>query len=74
MGEIVLLLAGWYGQTGWDGGGMEVPTLKGTEGAPPFYLKVRRATGSSGRWREAVDATNCVGAARARIICVSASA
>ena len=43
---------------GWDGGGMEGPTLAGAEGAPPFSLEVRRATGI-GRWRqEAVYYTN----------------
>ena len=27
METIVLLLAGWGGQTGWEDGGMDVPTL-----------------------------------------------
>ena len=55
---------------GWDGGGMEVPTLAGAGlGAPPLSLEVQ-ATGIGGRQWEKMAATNCVVAARAQIICV----
>ena len=70
MGESCLLLAGWDGRNGWDGGGMELPTLEGANGVPPFSLEMRQATGSGGRKWEVVDATNFIGAARARSICV----
>ena len=87
--EIGFLYAGWYilktclatgwmrwmdrmGR-GWDGDGVERPTLAGAEGEPTFFLEVRWATGSGGRRREAVADTNCVGAARALIICVRAA-
>ena len=55
---------------GWDGGGMEVPTLAGAGlGAPPLSLEVW-VTGSVGRRQEAVAATNFVIAAKAWSICV----
>ena len=55
---------------GWDEGEMEGPTLEGAKGVPPFSLEVRPADGSGGRRQEAVAATNCVGAASTRSICV----
>ena len=63
-------MSGWDGRNGWDRGGMELPTLEGAKGAPPFSLEMRQATGSGGRKWEVVYATNFIGAARARIICV----
>ena len=58
---------------GWDRGGMKGPTLAGTgSGASPLSIEVR-AMESAGRRRGAVDATNFVGAARARSICVIAA-
>ena len=55
---------------GWDEGEMEGLTLEGANIVPPLSLEVRPADGSGGRRQEAVAATNCVGAARTRIICV----
>ena len=47
MVEIGLLLAGRDGRTGWDGSGMEGPTLAGAGlGAPLLSLEVRQAVGS----------------------------
>ena len=78
-----LLCAGWFdnGWMGnmdrmgrwWDGGGIEVPTLAGAGmGAPPLALERERhhwLLRGSGRWEVVAD-TNCVGASRARSICV----
>ena len=47
--------------------------LADSEGAPPLSLEVRQATGSGARRWEEVSATNCIGAARVRIICVRAA-
>ena len=53
---------------GWYGGGMEGPTLSGAEGAPPLSLEMWWAAVGGRRRREAMAATNYVGAARARSI------
>ena len=57
----------------WDGGEMEGNMLAGVGmGAPSLALERKLQhwlLRSSGRW-EAVDGTNCIGAARARSICV----
>ena len=67
MGEIGFL---WDGRIGWDGGGMEGTKLAGVgSGTPPLSLEVR-TTGSGRCRREAVAATNCASAVRARSIFV----
>ena len=49
MVEIGLLLAGWYGRTGRNWGGIEVLALEGAGlGAPPLALEVIRSAGSGG--------------------------
>ena len=80
LGEIGFLCAGWYNGRnwlatgwvvrGWDEGEMEGPTLEGAKGVPQLSLEVRRAGGRGGRRQEAMDATNCIGAASTRSICV----
>ena len=65
---------GWkdHMERGWDGVGMEGPTLAGADGAPPLSLEVRWATESGRRRQEAVADMNCIGVAKSRSICFRA--